>query len=116
MKNFLKINKNKKIVVLDIPLLIENKINKKKYILVFVDAKKKDIVRRLKKRSNYNSKIYNKLRKLQLSLETKRRKSNYIIKNNFKSFSVKKNVKILKKKILKNERNSSWYRNYWIVS
>ena len=41
MNNFFKKNKNKKIVVLDIPLLMENKINKKNYILVFVDAKKK---------------------------------------------------------------------------
>ena len=116
MNKFISKNKRKKIIVLDVPLLLENKINKKKYILVFVDAKKKDIVRRLKKRSNYNSKIYNKLRKLQLSLETKRRKSNYIIKNNFKSFSVKKNVKILKKKILKNERSCFRYRNHRFIS
>ena len=34
---FLKKNKNKKIVVLDIPLLIENKIFNKNDILVFVD-------------------------------------------------------------------------------
>ena len=30
MKKFIKKNKNKKLVILDIPLLIENKINKKK--------------------------------------------------------------------------------------
>ena len=41
MNKFFRKNKNKKMVVLDIPLLIENKINKKNYILVFVDAKKK---------------------------------------------------------------------------
>ena len=41
MKSFLKRNKNKKIVILDIPLLLENKINNKKDILVFVDSKKK---------------------------------------------------------------------------
>ena len=41
MNKFLTKNKNKKMVVLDIPLLLENKINKKNYILVFVDAKKK---------------------------------------------------------------------------
>ena len=38
---FLKKNKNKKIVIMDIPLLLENKINSKKDILVFVDSKKK---------------------------------------------------------------------------
>ena len=101
MNNFLKKNKNKKIVVLDIPLLVENKINNKKYILVFVDAKKKEIQRRLKKRPNYNSKIFNKLKKIQLPLEIKKKKSDFIIINNFKSSSVKKSVRILKKKILK---------------
>ena len=49
MNIFLSKNRNKKIVVLDIPLLLENKINKKNDILVFVQSKKKDISKRLKK-------------------------------------------------------------------
>ena len=101
MNNFFKKNNNKKIVVLDIPLLMENKINKKNYILVFVDAKKKEMQRRLRKRPNYNPKIFYKLKKLQLPLEFKKKKSDFIIKNNFKSSSIKKNVKILKNKILR---------------
>jgi dephospho-CoA kinase len=100
MNKFFRKNKNKKIVVLDIPLLIENKINKKNYILIFVDAKKKEIQKRLKKRSNYNAKILNKLKKIQLPLEFKKRKSKFLIKNNFKSSYIKKNVKLLKSKIL----------------
>ena len=44
MKNFIKKNKHKKFVVLDIPLLIENKINRKDDVLIFVDAKKKEII------------------------------------------------------------------------
>ena len=40
MNIFLKKNKNKKIVILDIPLLLENKLNKKKDILVFVQSNK----------------------------------------------------------------------------
>ena len=100
MNKFFRKNKNKKIVVLDIPLLLENKINKKNYILIFVDAKKKEIQRRLKKRSNYNAKILNKLKKIQLPLEFKKKKSKFLIKNNFKSSYIKKNVKLLKSKIL----------------
>ena len=46
MKLFLKKNKNKKIVILDIPLLLENKINNKKDILIFVDSKKSDILKK----------------------------------------------------------------------
>ena len=43
-----------------------------------------------------------KLKKLQLPLEVKKRKSDFIIKNNFKNNFVKKNVKRLKEKILLN--------------
>tara|TARA_B100001123_G_scaffold13759_1_gene15750 strand:+ start:57 stop:647 length:591 start_codon:yes stop_codon:yes gene_type:complete len=107
MNSFISKHKNKKIVVLDIPLLIENKINKKRDILIFIDANKKEINKRLKKRPNYNPNMFKKLKELQLPIEIKKKKSNYIIKNNFKSLSVKKSVKILKRKILKNERCSS---------
>ena len=100
MNKFFRKNKNKKIVVLDIPLLIESKINKKNYILVFVDAKKKEIQKRLEKKSNYNAKILNKLKKIQLPLEFKKKKSKFLIKNNFKSSYIRKNVKVLKSKIL----------------
>ena len=100
MNKFIKKNRSKRIIVLDIPLLIENKINKKSDILVFVDAKKKEINKRLKKKSNFNPKIVKKLKKLQLPLEIKKRKSDFIIKNNFKNNFVKKNVKRLKEKIL----------------
>ena len=100
MNKFIKKNKKKKMVVLDIPLLLENKINKKNYILVFVDSKKKEIQKRLKKRANYNSEILNKLKKIQLPLEIKKKKSKFLIKNNFKSSYVRKNVKVLKSKIL----------------
>ena len=102
MNNFIKKNKKKKLIILDIPLLIENKINRKKDILVFVDAKKTIINKRLKKRRNFNSKIIRKLRKLQLPVEIKKKKSNYIIKNNFKNNSIKKDVKRIIKKILSN--------------
>jgi len=100
MKKFLKKNRNKVAVVLDIPLLLEGRIYKKRDVLVFVQAKKKDINKKLKKRYNFNSKIIKKLKKLQLPLEIKKRKSDFIIKNNFRSISIKKNVKILKNKIL----------------
>ncbi len=93
MYSFLKKNKNKKIVVLDIPLLLENKINKKKDILIFVESKKSEILKRLKKRKNFNTKLFNNFKKIQLSLDFKRKKSQFIIKNNFKKNSVKIRVK-----------------------
>ena len=101
MLSFIKKNKKKKAVVLDIPLYFENKINKKKDIIVFVDSKKSQINSRLKKRSEFNPKIFNKFKNIQLSAHIKKKKSNFIVKNNFRNVSLKKNVKILKKKILK---------------
>jgi len=102
MDSFIKKNRKKRMIVLDIPLLIENKINKKNDILVFVDADKKQINKRLKNRPNFNLKIVKKFKKLQLPLEIKKRKSNFIIKNNFRNNSIKKNVKRLAKRILLN--------------
>ena len=93
MNNFLKKNKNKKIVVLDIPLLLENKINKKNDVLIFVESKKSEILKRLKKRKNFNMKILNNFQKIQLSLDLKKKKSQFIIKNNFKKNFVKIRVK-----------------------
>ena len=75
--------------------MLENKINKKDFILVFVDAKKKDINKKLKKRQNFNPKIIKKLRQIQLPLELKKKYSNFVLKNNFKINSVKKSVKMI---------------------
>ena len=102
MNNFIKKNKNKKFIILDIPLLMENKINKKTDILIFVDSKKKEIDKRLKKRPNFNANIVKKFKKLQLPIEKKKRKADFIIKNNFRNNSIKKNVKKVLEKILLN--------------
>ena len=95
MNIFIRKNKNRKIIVLDVPLLMEKKINRKNDILIFVDAKKKEINQRLKKRVNFKWKIHEKFKKLQLPLEIKRRKSNFVIKNNFKNSFIKKDVKMI---------------------
>ena len=96
MNLFLLKNKNKKIIILDIPLLLENKINKKEDILVFVDSQKSKVNKRLRKRSNFNSKLFNKFKKIQLPIDYKKRKAHFIIKNDF----TKKSVKIGVNKIL----------------
>ncbi len=100
MNIFMKKNNKKKMVVLDIPLLIENKLNKNKDILIYVEANKKDIQIRLIKRKGYNKKLIEYLKKIQCPLIEKKRISNYIVKNNFKSSTIKKKIDIIKKKIL----------------
>jgi dephospho-CoA kinase len=100
MKIFLNKNKNKKIVILDVPLLLENNLNNKKDILVFIQSKKIDILKRLNKRENFNQKIFNRFKKIQLSLNYKKKKSHFIIKNNFTKKSVNRDIKNILKKIL----------------
>ncbi len=102
MNNFIKRNKRKKFVILDIPLLMENKINRKNDVLIFVDARKKEITKRLQKRPNTNLKIIKRIKKFQLPVELKKKRSNFIIKNNFRNNYIKKNVKKVMEKILLN--------------
>ena len=106
MHTFFKKNQKKKIVVLDIPLLVENKLYDKNFYLIFVQSNRNEINKRLKKRPFYNKAIIASLRKSQRSLVYKKKISNFVIKNNFKLLSLKKNIKMIKKKIL-DERNSS---------
>tara|TARA_B100001063_G_scaffold245235_1_gene280304 strand:- start:2349 stop:2915 length:567 start_codon:yes stop_codon:yes gene_type:complete len=98
LKIFLKKNIKKKIVILDIPLLLENKINGKNDILVFVQSKKTDVIKKLKKRKNFNQKLLNIFKNIQFTQKYKKSKSHYVIKNNFTKKSVKNEIyKILKK-------------------
>ena len=106
MKVFLAKNKKNKMVVLDVPLLIENKLNKKDDVLLFVKSKKKEVLKRLKKRANFDVKVFKSLKENQIILLKKRKLANYIVDNNFTKIIMKKKVNFLKKKILY-ERNST---------
>ena len=100
MKKFIKKNKKKKILILDIPLLLENKINEKKDILIFVDSKKSEILKKVKKRKNFNKILFDKFKKIQFSKELKKKQSHFTIQNNFKKKTVKRDIKIILNKIL----------------
>ncbi len=100
MNKFLIKNKKKKLIILDIPLLLENKINKKRDVIVFVDSKKNKIVKRLKKRKNYNEKLIYKFKKIQLSIEYKKKKSRFIVRNNFSNKFLKKDINKVLERIL----------------
>ena len=108
MKKFIRRNKKSEIIILDIPLLIENKLNKKKDIIIFIKSKKSKVLNRLKKRPNFNQKLIRNLNENQVILSKKRKLADYVINNNFSKNVMKKKVKLIKKKIL-NERNSSRY-------
>ena len=76
MNNFLKINKKQKFVILDVPLFLENKLNTKKDVIIFVEANKEKIKQKLKKKKRINFKLINVLRQNQFPLRLKK-------KNNF---------------------------------
>ena len=97
MNLFLKKYKNSKIVILDIPLLLENKINND--ILVYVQSKRSNILKRLKKRKNFNHKLLKKFKAIQLPISYKKKKSQFIIKNNFTKKSVNDGIKSILKEI-----------------
>jgi dephospho-CoA kinase len=97
---FLKKNKKRKAIILDIPLLLENKLNQKSDIIVFVQSKKNEIIKRLKKRDNFNLNLYSQFKKMQLPLSYKKKKSNHIIKNNFTNKFVRMGVKKILKEII----------------
>ena len=101
MNRFLKKNNKKRAIVLDIPLYFENKIYKKKDIVIYVSAKKSQVIKKLKLRNGFNFKLYSQLKKIQLSNEQKRKKSNFIVKNNFNKTSLKKEINMIRLKILK---------------
>ena len=93
-------NKKKKIVILDIPLLLENKINNKKDILIFVESKKSEIYKKLRKRKNFNQKLFKKFKNIQLSAKYKKKKSQFVIKNNFTKKSVSDGIKNILKEFV----------------
>ena len=99
MREFLNKYRKKKFVILDVPLFLENKLNIKKDIIIFIDADKKRIRDKINKRKNINLKLINILRKNQIPIRLKKKKSTFFIKNNFISKTAKKNVKSILKEI-----------------
>ena len=79
---------------------MENKLNQKNDVIIFVQSKKSEIIKRLKKRDNFNLNLYNQFKKIQLPLSYKKKKSNHIIKNNFTNKFVKIGIRKILKEII----------------
>ena len=99
MHEFFNKYRKKKFVILDVPLFLENKLNIKEDIIIFIEADKKKIREKIKKRKNINLKLINILKKNQIPITLKKKKSTFFIKNDFISKTAKKNVKLILKKI-----------------
>ena len=77
-------------------MLIRKKRFKLKKILKVINLFRK----KKNKKKYYNLKIIKILKKFQLIINYKKKKSDFVIKNNFKMQPVKKSVRLLKKKLL----------------
>ena len=58
-----------------------------------------EILKNLKKRKNYNQKLLKRFKEVQLPISYKKKKSNFIIKNDFTKRSVNDGIKLILKEI-----------------
>jgi dephospho-CoA kinase len=98
---FLSRFKKNKLVVLDVPLLVENKMLNFVDILVLVKTRSNSFLSRIKKRKNLDKQFLNILRKQQASEKIKESYADFIIYNSSKN-KVKLQVKNIIDKILLN--------------
>ena len=98
---FLSRFKKNKLVVLDIPLLVENKMLNFVDILVLVKTRSNSFLSRIKKRKNFDKQFLSILKKQQASEKIKESYADFIIYNNSKN-KVKLQVKNIIDNILLN--------------
>jgi dephospho-CoA kinase len=90
MKDFLK--KKRRFLILEIPLLIENKLNKYFDKIIYVETRKKLRLKRYLKH-NPNKKMFETLNKRQLPPTIKKKFCDQVINNNYSLAILKKNVR-----------------------
>ena len=98
---FLSRLKKKKLVVLDVPLLVENKMFNFVDILILVKTRSRSFLSRIKKRKNLDKQFLNILKKQQANEKIKENYADFIIYNSSKN-KVKLQVKNIIGKILLN--------------
>jgi len=103
MKLFLQKNKNKKAVILDIPLLLENKLNEPEDVIICIEAQQKMLDKKLQQRPGYNKKMVSMLRKIQLPIEEKKSMADFVLVNNYNKKTMQLRVKELLDRIIIND-------------
>ena len=103
MKLFLQKNKSKKVVIMDIPLLLENKLHKPEDVIICIDANQKLLDAKLKQRPSYNKKMISILRKIQLPIEEKKLLADFVLVNNYNKKTMQLRVKELLGRIVIND-------------
>ena len=100
--NFISENKNKNIIVFEIPLLYETNADKWLDYVISVYCSNKTQMERLSERKNFDKKKIDYLLTQQLSIEKKNKKADFLINTDKKKIDIEKEVreimKILEKK------------------
>lgn len=110
---FLKKNKKlkKEVVVLDIPLLFENNINKTCDFVIVAKTTLKERIKRILNRSNISRKRIKQIIKHQIPEKQKQKKADFILKTDLNKNNIRKQViMILKTTTKKNDKQKK--RNY----
>ena len=98
-KIFLNINKKKKLTIMEIPIIFEQKAEKNYDYIILMDVNKKIQFQRIKKRKNITNELFKKILSNQIS-NKKKNLADFIINNNGPKKKTKKSLKKTLDKII----------------
>ena len=98
-KNFLDINKKKNFVIMEIPIIFEQKTKKNYDYIILMDINKKTQFERIKKRKNMTKELFKKILSNQIS-NRKKKFVNFVINNNGSKIKTRKILKKTLNKII----------------
>ena len=101
LKKWIKKHRNKKILIVEIPLLFEKKLERHFDGVIVVNVKRDILINRIKKKFKLNIKDIKRRLKLYIPLKEKIKKSDFVIDNNGNILDLEREVDILWKRLIK---------------
>ena len=98
-KNFLEINKKKKLIIMEIPIIFEQKAKKNYNYIILMNINKKIQFQRIKKRKNMTNELFKKILSNQIS-NKKKKFADFVINNNGSKIKTRQNLKKTLDKII----------------
>tara|TARA_Y100000590_G_scaffold420886_1_gene524045 strand:+ start:2066 stop:2647 length:582 start_codon:yes stop_codon:yes gene_type:complete len=97
-KIFLSKNKNKKIIIMEIPIIFEKKDKKNYNFIILMNTNKKIQLQRVMKRKNMTSQLFKRI--LSNQLPDKKKKADYVVNNNGTKSKTKEILEKIRNKII----------------
>ena len=101
-KNFLSINKKEKFVIMEIPIIFEQKTRKNYNYIILMNVNKKIQFQRIKKRKNMTNELFKKILTNQVS-NKKKKSADFVIDNNGSKIKTREILKKTLDKIISTE-------------